>query len=331
MTDTVYFRRLAITIAALAAAVLLWWLKIVILLLFAAVIIAILIRSLSNPIRMRFRLVDAAAVAIAIGILAVLTMVAFALFGWRMAGQFAQLLDLLPKAFNHFLAWLNSQPLGAPVVASFRKSGASSALPAILHLPAYALALLGGMADVLLVLAGGIYLSYQPALYRNGLLNLLPTAQRKPVAKAMDDTGHTLRMWLLAQLAAMAIVGSMVALGTWALGVPAAGALGLFAGAVEFVPIAGPIASAVPALLLALLVGADTAGWTLLLFIAIQQLEGNVIVPLLQQRAIRIPPLVTLFALVLFGVVLGPLGVVLATPLTILTAEAIDYVRSRDS
>lgn len=90
MTDTVYFRRLAITIAALAAAVLLWWLKIVILLLFAAVIIAILIRSLSNPIRMRFRLVDAAAVAIAIGILAVLTMVAFALFGWRMAGQFAQ-------------------------------------------------------------------------------------------------------------------------------------------------------------------------------------------------------------------------------------------------
>lgn len=143
----------------------------------------------------------------------------------------------------------------------------------------------------------------------------------------MEDAGKTLRKWLLAQLAAMVMVGTLVALGTWVLGVPAAGALGLFAGAVEFIPIAGPVVSAIPALLLAMMVGVDTAGWTLLLFVAIQQLEGNVIVPLLQQSAINIPPMVTLFALLVTGIIFGPLGVVLATPIVIIVAEGLKWLR----
>ncbi len=325
MSDRTYLRRLVITIAVLAFTITLWWLRLVILLIFASVVLAILIRSLSNPIREHVGVQDGVAVAGAVTTLAMLTFGVLAIFGWRMAGQFTQLLDLLPMAFSHFLEWLKSQPFGARIVASFRQSGGGSAMGAILHLPTYALLFLGGAADVLLVMAGGIYLSYKPALYQSAFLQFLPTTERTRAAIALKHAGHRLRMWLLSQLAAMVLVGSMVALGTWALGVPAAGALGLLAGAVEFVPIIGPVISAIPAFLLALLVGVDTAAWTILLFIAIQQLEGNLVIPLLQQRAVSLPPMVTLFGLVAFGTIFGPLGVLLATPLSLISAEIMRY------
>src|SRR4051812_13372701 len=78
-------------------------------------------------------------------------------------------------------------------------------------------------------------------------------------------------------------------------------ALGLFAGVTEFIPVIGPILGAVPAILLALTQGGWTALWTLLLFVVVQQIESNLIMPLVQRRLIEIPPALLLFALLAIG------------------------------
>jgi predicted PurR-regulated permease PerM len=323
LSEKTYLHRLIVTIALLCGLLLLWWLRIVILLLFASAIFAIAITSLARPLQRRFRLPHGASAIMAILGVAAVSALMIVFFGWRVAGQYSQLVELLPKAFANALAWLNNQPFGAPIAKSIRASAATPALSAIMHIPAYALTLIGGIAELLLIVAGGIYFAYQPELYANAIMKMVPPAQRGAARATLDEIAETLRKWLLAQLAAMAMVGSLVTIGTWALGVPAAGALGVFAGAVEFIPIAGPIVSAIPALLLAMLIGVETAGWTAILFVAIQQVEGNLIIPLIQQQAIKIPPVVTLFALIAFGVIFGPLGIILAMPLTIVVFVAV--------
>jgi predicted PurR-regulated permease PerM len=100
---------------------------------------------------------------------------------------------------------------------------------------------------------------------------------------------------------------------------PSALVLGLLAGLLEFIPFAGPIIAAVPAVLLALVVGPDMALWVAGLYLVVQQLEGNLLSPLIQQYAVDLPGVVLLFSLIGFGILFGTLGVVLAAPLAVVT------------
>jgi predicted PurR-regulated permease PerM len=117
----------------------------------------------------------------------------------------------------------------------------------------------------------------------------------------------------------MVVVGALIGIGLWILGMPSALALGLLAGMLEFIPFAGPILAAIPAILLALAVSPEMALWVALLYTAVQQFEGNVLTPLVQQYAVDLPGVVLLFSLIGFGTLFGTLGVILAAPLAVVT------------
>jgi predicted PurR-regulated permease PerM len=190
----------------------------------------------------------------------------------------------------------------------------------------------GGLADLLLIVFGGLFLAAQPGLYRQGFLLLLPPGgSRERVAGTLDASGTALRRWLLGQLVAMLLVFVLTGLGLWAIGVPAALALALLAGLAEFVPLIGPIVAAIPALLIALSDGWQTALWTLLLYLAIQQVESNLIMPVVQHRVVSLPPAVTLFAVVAFGLLFGSLGVLFATPLAVVVFVAVKKLWVRET
>jgi len=106
-------------------------------------------------------------------------------------------------------------------------------------------------------------------------------------------------------------------------------ALGLIAGLLDFVPLIGPIVAAVPTLLLALSISPTTALWTGGLYLVVQQIEGNILSPLVQQRAVDLPPALLLFALLGFGSLFGAPGVILAAPLTVVVYVMVKrlYVR----
>lgn len=115
----------------------------------------------------------------------------------------------------------------------------------------------------------------------------------------------------------MSVIGALTTLGLWLIGVPSALALGLLAGLAEFVPLIGPIAAAIPALLVASSQGMDGVMLVAALYLVIQQLEGYLLTPLVTRELASVPPALTLFAIVAAGLALGVLGILFAAPLTV--------------
>ena len=204
-------------------------------------------------------------------------------------------------------------------------------MPALMHLPLFAWRGMELMGEALAALVGGIYLAAQPHLYRRGLMRLLPARLHPWTESLLDDTGLRLRQWLIAQLIAMISIGVLVGAGLSLIGVPAALALGLFAGLAEFIPVAGPIIGAIPALLIALLHGVRMAEYVLALFVVVQQFEGHVLLPLVQQRFATLPPVVTVFALIGFAVLFGWVGVLLAVPLAVAGAVLLKHLTPEET
>jgi predicted PurR-regulated permease PerM len=115
----------------------------------------------------------------------------------------------------------------------------------------------------------------------------------------------------------MLFVGCSTALGLWLVGVPAALAIGLIAGLAEFVPYLGILVAGIPAIVLGFGQGTDTGLWTIGVLVAVQQIQGNLVMPLLQNKMVDLPPAITIFGIIAAGILFGIAGVLLATPLTI--------------
>jgi predicted PurR-regulated permease PerM len=150
------------------------------------------------------------------------------------------------------------------------------------------------------------------------------------VREVLDAIGHVLQRWLVGQLVLMAIVGTITWIGLALLGVPFALPLALFAGLSEFVPYVGPIVAAIPAVLVGFAEGPHLALWVAGLYIAVQSIESYVLTPLIQQRAVYLPPALLLFSQVVLGVTAGPLGVIVATPLAAAGLVAVNKLYVED-
>ncbi|MEO6828966.1 MAG: AI-2E family transporter [Acidobacteriaceae bacterium] len=104
-------------------------------------------------------------------------------------------------------------------------------------------------------------------------------------------------------------------IGLWALGVPLAFTLGLFTGVMIFIPYLGALLSEIPAVLVALGISPMTAVYVLILYLGVHAIEGYVLTPLVQRRAVRLMPVLTILAQFFMWLVAGVLGVAIAAPL----------------
>lgn len=305
---------------ALLGALLMWTLADVLLLVYAALLLAVLLRGLAAPLSERLPLSDRVALVLVVIALLAVVLGALALFGAQVQAQLTELGNRLPGAWQSLRAEWAGTRLGAQLVEWVERTlagdgGGGRDVAAIVARGVGMLA--GTLTSLLLVIAGAIYFAAQPGVYWRGAIGLLPPTWRTGAKDVLTAVAQALRRWLLAQLAAMLLVGTLVGIGCALLGLPSALALGLIAGLAEFVPVAGSVASALPALLLAATLGWDTLLWTALMYVAIQQLEGNVISPLVIRRSVAVPPAVTLFAILAFGTIFGVMGVLLAAPLAV--------------
>ena len=115
------------------------------------------------------------------------------------------------------------------------------------------------------------------------------------------------------------------------LGMPLAMSLGVVAGILEFIPVIGPILAAVPGVLLAFSKGPEMALYVTLVYIAVQQIESNVITPLVQRWAVRLPPVIGLLAVVACGLLFGVLGVVFAMPIAVVVMVMVKKLYVEDT
>ena len=326
--DLAFVRRVFIVVAIGALVVAVWALSDILLLLFGAVLFAVMLHAIATPLQRHVGLGSRLALVVS-GVGIVVLLATFGIFlGPMLAAQMRNLFTILPEAANSLAGHLR---LGS--VADLIKDGTTvSALSNLAsRIIAWSSTVAGALASLLLVVFGGIYLAINPRLYRDGLVKLVPPALQPNVSATLDDAGEALKRWLAGQLIAMLLVGACTAAGLWLAGVPSAIALGLIAGLAEFVPIIGPILAAIPALLIASTQDWQTVLLALAVFVVVQQVESNLIAPLIVDRMVSIAPAVGLFAVVAMGVLFGPLGLLLGFPLAIVFDVAVRRLYVRDT
>jgi predicted PurR-regulated permease PerM len=317
-----FLQKVLITVAVVGVAYLAVRWLLVFLLGFGALLFSILLRALADPIRRRTPLGPAWSLAAAVVLLLAIIGLTIWFVGAQVAAQFDQLTVVLPKAWVAAQAQLSGFPAGRWLLGKLQEAQNDQSVASSIGVLAGRLGRLtrvgvGAIADLVLVIVAGVYFAAQPALYRDGFLRLVPPSARGRIAEALAEVAQSLRKWLVGTGLAMIAMGALIALGTALLGLPAPLALGLLAGLAEFVPIVGAIISAIPGLLLAGSQGPHIFAVTLAFYVFAHQFEGHVLIPLIQRRVVSAPPALTLFSVLAFGLLFGPIGVMLATPLAV--------------
>lgn len=305
----------ALGLVALAAA--LWLGRGVLFLLFAGALVAILLSAITDWVARWTHLRRRWALVATLLLIAGLVAAASLWIAPRVSQQADELAQRLPQALQKVEAQLESRAWTRRLLD--RLPGPGDLMPeepeAVVQATGALSAVAGALAGALIILVVALYLAAQPDVYRKGFLRLVPAAGRERAEQVLSAVHGTLRNWLLAQLVSMSVVGLMTVLGLWVLGIPLALTLGIFAGLMEFIPNFGPILSAVPPVLLALLAGPREALWVVLLYVGIQTLESYVITPLVQQKMVSLPPVLVIASQLLAGALFGFAGLALATPL----------------
>jgi predicted PurR-regulated permease PerM len=310
-----YIRPMALVLFLGVLVLLAFRLSDLLLMLFGAVIVAVALHALAQPLGRYLRLSPRLAVALAVALAVVVITLGSWLVGDRLVAQFDDLARKLPKALSTLISWARERTIGEALWKVWRGTNADDVPWASVAVAAtQALSAVGGIGLVLVV---GVYLAADPVLYREGLLRLVPPAYRGRVDEALLASGYALSRWLLGQGISMLFVGTSTAIGLALLGLPLALTLGLLAGALAFIPFFGPIASGVLAVLLAFMQGPELALYVAILCVVIQQIEGNLLMPLVQRWAVELPPVLGITAAVIFGLLFGLPGVILASPLMV--------------
>ncbi|MBC7381320.1 MAG: AI-2E family transporter [Burkholderiaceae bacterium] len=293
----------------------LWVLRDVVLLCFGAIVLSSFLGTLKRAVGTRMRLPPRAALLLAVVCIVVLLSLTAWGVGVPMARQLEELGSTLPAAWAAFQHWVGGLPLGQRML-DWMGSAKDMAVPWA-KIAGVASRVTTSIANILLIFLLGIYLALDPDVYFRGALSIVPSARRGLVGNALEESGNALRRWLLGQFITMAIVGVTVGVGLALLGMPLALAIGLLAGLFEFVPFFGALAAALLAVLLAFAQGPVQALHVALFFLVVQQLEGNVLTPMVQKWAAHLPPVMSLLSVVIFGTLFGIAGVVLGTPLMV--------------
>lgn len=316
-------RAVLIALGLVALALLLWAGRNVLFILFFGLLVAVFLSVFSDRL-VGWGVPRVAAVLLVLVALASL-LVAFAVILWpTVREQLTTVGRDLPQVAEEVGRWFRAQyegltgqvgDAGEELEAEARE-GLSAQMGVIVGgaIPIINTAI-GAVAGVLVVLAVGIYTALNPGLYRRGAMRVVPPRYRDRVDLALDRTGNSLRRWMVGTLINMVVIGVTTAVGLWLLGVPAAMALAVIAGLLEFIPIIGPIIASVPAIGLALTVSPMTAVWVALFYIGIQQVESNVLTPVVMRGTVQLPPALTVLFQSLMAVIFGFLGLLLAVPI----------------
>jgi len=308
-----------IVVAFALALAILWAGAEVFLLGFAGMLVAIFLRTLGGFLSKHTPVSETSALVIVILTAAALSVLAVWLLAPSVQQQFEELTEQLPVVYENAKKQIAQYPLGNRIVEQ---------IPApeqfiLGRQPASVLGRVTGffstaldiVTSLLIVLVFAIYFAFNPSLYTEGVVKLVPQDKERRAREILGTIEITLRRFLIGMSASMLIGGTLTFLGLWLLGVPFAVPLGIIAGLLNFIPNIGPFIAGLPAVLIALSQSPAQALYVVLLYAAVQNLEGFVVTPLIQQRAVALPPVLVISSQILFAVIFGFLGLLLAVPI----------------
>jgi predicted PurR-regulated permease PerM len=315
---------LAGTIVAVLLLLLLGSTAEIFLLLFLAVLFSLYLGSIADAISRRTQLDRRLAVALAV----LVSLGALAGFMWLLVPpvvtQTQALLKVLPDYLVNLENGIDEAIARDPALRAVWHPGEHRVLLAVYEQASLYFAdvvpklvgALGFTLEVVSVLIMGVYLTIHPGLYRAFLISLFPPLHRDLVRNVLGDLSRTLRAWIVGQIASMILLGALTALGLWILDVPYALTFGLFTGIAAIVPFFGSLVSTLlpAAFVLGGAGGAGRAFAVIGLGVAVHLVEGNLVAPLIMQRQVNLPPVMTMMSVLIMGSLLGPVGLLVAVP-----------------
>lgn len=309
-----------IAIAIVALAVFVWFTIDVFLLIFSGILLAVLVRGLGRRIAEHTPL--NLPVSLFVGVAGLIIIFGGSL--WfavnQMIGQASSLFQQLPAALNEIQNWAVQQWWGPWILEQLPteqilRGAQEPTLTGFLETVSSATSI---VTYSVLIAVFGMFLAIDPNVYLRGFLYLLPEERREPLKQAASDVREALETYLLAKVVSMIVIGALVTLGLWLLGIPLAVQLGVLTGLLTFVPIIGQLLAMGAALTLALIAGGTFKVLLVLaLYLAVQAVDGYLLKPLFYRHTLSFPPALTLGAQVFMGVLFGGFGVALASPLAI--------------
>ncbi len=247
-----------------------------------------------------------------------------------LAEQAAQLASALPGAFFELVERAERlvDDLGLNIGGGEGNVSPSTLADAGRRLLGGALGLFGGLASffagLIVLLFVSLYLAAMPGPVVGWIVRLFPPQKREGVRGLLSEVRTNLLGWLGGQLVSMIVLGVLSTAALYFIGVPGALFLGIFTGLICFVPLVGPVVSAVPPLVLAFAGNPIDALWVLLAYVAIQQLEGNLLTPLVMNKAASLHPAVVIASVTIAGTAFGILGTLLAAPAIVVASVLVD-------
>ena len=176
--------------------------------------------------------------------------------------------------------------------------------------------ILGFLFGIVSVLVIGFFWMSATEKFDRSVIALLPPKRAAEVRSVAAELSQRAGGWVRGQVILMVFIGTVTFVGLFALGVPYPLALATWASLMEIIPIIGPFLGAVPAVLVALAVKSPwLALATAILYVIVQQLENNILVPKIMERAVGLHPILVMVGVLAGGVLYGILGIVIAVPL----------------
>lgn len=320
MSTPEFIKRAAIVVALVFVPLAVWYLRDFVLIFVGALLVAILLDMVGQPFIRWCRLPRSVALLLSGFVILMVIGGSAYLFGTQIGSELQDVLSRADSATKIIGDALHQSQLGR-LALSHINSGDFSLTSLVSSVVTVSARLLEG---IIFTVAAGAYFAAQPQFYRKGANQLLPRSARATADDTLEAIGRALRLWLLGQAIQMFLVGVLSTLAVWLIGLPSPLALGVIAGVAEFVPYLGPIIASIPAILVAMTSGLYPVLWTIIAFILIHQIEGNLIVPLIQRRMIFVPPAVLLLSIVAISLIFGAIAIIFAAPITVIVFIAVE-------
>jgi predicted PurR-regulated permease PerM len=309
----------------------------VLLVLFLAVILAVYLDAIADLLRRALAVPQTLGLAIGLALTLAALVGVGVLMAPAVADQVSDLLTNLPKYLTDLDQNINRLVRRIPVL---RRNVAASGAPGVLatalndifgFFRGAAVPYFRGGVELLIkgvsVLVMAVYLSRHPVVYVEGIVAIVPPERRRLAHDILADLGITLRAWVVGQVIAMVFLGGLTTLGLWALGVPYFLAFGVFAGVATIVPFFGTLFSTLlPALFALGVSGLPKALAVLAIGVGVHLIEANIVAPVVMERQIKLPPVITIAGVLLIGKLFGLAGLVVAVPILVLVLILVRHI-----
>jgi predicted PurR-regulated permease PerM len=294
----------------------------------AGVLIAVYFHGVADMITAKTKMNRRLALTISIAGTIVLLIGITWFVGSKIQRQVAELSNTLPQTIKLARNKISKTPVGQKIIEYTSGNNSQKLLDTA---TTFFSTSFGALGDLYIILFLGIFFTADPSIYENGILFLFPS-EKKPVGRIiLKRIGAILKGWLRSIIASSVLIAILVGIGLSIVGVQGTTVLGLITGLLAIIPNFGPVIAMIPGVLLGLTISTKTAVIVALVYVACQTIVGNIVLPLLQNKMINIPPALTLLSQLIMGTLAGLMGIILAVPLLAILIIVIDELYLKKS